>query len=455
MNLRTRVLCGALPLMAVLAAVAGVVVGARSLTGPTLRRPLTSLYPQALLNDLDGVFRVSLDDGTTLLENITGYLNIPFNAPMTSASRFMIGSNSKLYTTVALYQLQEQGKLRMTDNVASLFTAQDFVNFGLPNQTQWCPVLPGTTTCQVITVRHLLSMSSGIYPALNCIQPLSECREDVFFVNPGSIGLAIGTFLNSPLIFAPGTEYQYSNPNFIIGAYLVEKFSNMTFQAYLNTHIIQPAGLQNTYFDAYNGQLGQLDLNRTYEYFKFYDNTTYQRIGYGPVTLELDTGAVSGTGGLISTPYDEALFYRVLFNKTSKGSPLLRDPASQAAILSAQTFMSMSPFNNTQLFTYYSQGVVIQCAIEQCAESSTPDFILYEGGTIGSTTANVYDYRDGRGGPISQAWTSTQQYVVSEAVLNEVRALQQSNVLSFLDYWSQGVPEPMTLAWEQLFQYSQ
>ncbi|CUI14287.1 beta lactamase-like protein, putative [Bodo saltans] len=422
--------------------------------GPAFGPRITPPYPQALLNDLDGVFRVSLDDGTTLFENETGYLNIPFAAPMTSSSRFMIGSNSKLYTTVALYQLQEQGKFRMTDSVASLFNAQDFINFGLANQTQWCPTLPGKSGCQVITVRQLLSMSSGIYPALNCrVYPYTECREDVFFVNPGSIGLVVGTFLNSPLIFAPGTEYQYSNPNFIIGAYLVEKFSNMTFQAYLDAHIFQPAGLQNTYFDAYNGQLGQIDLNRTYEYFKFYDNTTFERIGYGPVTLELDTGAVSGTGGIISTPHDEALFYRVLFNKTSKGAPLLRDPASQAAILSAQNFMGTTPFNNSLLYSYYSQGVIVMCSTEQCA-SGSPDFIEYEGGMIGSTTANLYDYRAGRGGLISQAWTSSKQYIVSECSLNAVRAMQVGNVIGFLGDWAQGAPDPNNLMWLNFFAFT-
>ncbi|CUI14289.1 beta lactamase-like protein, putative, partial [Bodo saltans] len=104
--------------------VATTVVGSAIRPQRLLGSKLGFPYPQALLNDLDGVFRVSLDDGTTLLENITGYRNIPFAAPMTSSSRFMIGSNSKLYTTVALYQLQEQGKFRMTDSVASLFNAQ-------------------------------------------------------------------------------------------------------------------------------------------------------------------------------------------------------------------------------------------------------------------------------------------------------------------------------------------
>ncbi|CUG67491.1 Hypothetical protein, putative, partial [Bodo saltans] len=146
--------------------------------------------------------------------------------------------------------------------------------------------------------------------------------------------------------------------------------------------------------------------------------------------------------------------YRVLFNKTSKGAPLLRDPASQTAILSPVTFMQMTPFNGTEQYAYYAQGVVIQCTVQECVETGIPDFILYEGGTLGTTTANLYDYRAGRGGLISQAWTSSQQYLLTEAVLNELRAYQQGVLYDFLGYWSGAAPEPMMLSWLQLFQYS-
>ncbi|CUI14288.1 Hypothetical protein, putative [Bodo saltans] len=73
---------------------------------------------------------------------------------------------------------------------------------------------------------------------------------------------------------------------------------------------------------------------------------------------------------------------------------------------------------------------------------------------IGSTTANLYDYRAGRGGLISQAWTSSKQYIVSECSLNAVRAMQVGNVIGFLGDWAQGAPDPNNLMWLNFFAFT-
>ena len=416
-----------------------------------------SIQSSPLELELDGIVRVSQDNGKELLRQATGYQNYDFKIKMPDAARFMIGSNSKLFTTVAIYQLAERGLINLSANVATMLDAADFAKFGLPNQTAFCPRLPPSEACEAITLHQLLSMSSGLYPALNCDAKSAfadECNPDVFIVNPGSIALVVGTFINNPLVFAPGSAYMYSNPNFVLAAFFVQKFSGLTFGAYIHKYILAPIGLADTYFDFFDGQLGGADPLRVYEYFRFFDNTSFTQFAYGPLRRELDTGSVSGTGGLISTPNDLAKFWRTLFNRTTGGSPLLSSRQSQQSILSPWTFISTGLGPNGTIYIYYSQGLIIVCNTKGCPNG--PTFLDYEGGTFATHTANVYDYRAGMGGTLAQVWTSSNQYLTTAEALGAARAAGEGPffpAFAIASQWTAGVPEQSQMAWNLLFRY--
>ena len=98
-----------------------------------------------------------------------GFANWRWSAQNTMNSRFPIGSNTKLFTSVAIYQLQERGLLNVNDSVTNYLDTKDFEAMGL-NITKWCPVIYGdnTNTCQNITFIQLMSMSSGLLPIYAC-----------------------------------------------------------------------------------------------------------------------------------------------------------------------------------------------------------------------------------------------------------------------------------------------
>eukprot|EP00672_Neobodo_designis_P027048 CAMPEP_0174832308 /NCGR_PEP_ID=MMETSP1114-20130205/3607_1 /TAXON_ID=312471 /ORGANISM="Neobodo designis, Strain CCAP 1951/1" /LENGTH=191 /DNA_ID=CAMNT_0016066163 /DNA_START=58 /DNA_END=629 /DNA_ORIENTATION=+ len=176
-----------------------------ALTAAVAADPMPSfdgMYPPELLADLDSVSRVTnLGTGEVLYANASGHVNIEYGVSMLHDSRFMIGSNSKLYTTVSLYQLQEAGKLNLSSSVTDLLDASDFTKFGFPGQATWCPQLPGNSTCQKITVHQLLAMSSGLYPALGCSVPPTqpgECNTDLYTASTTSIAAMVGSFINNP-----------------------------------------------------------------------------------------------------------------------------------------------------------------------------------------------------------------------------------------------------------------
>merc|ERR1712226_1731341 len=263
---------------------------------------------------MDGVWSLTNSDGNSTIAPF-GFTNIPYSIPMMGDSHFPIASNSKLYTTVAIYQLYEQGKLDVAADITTMLDAEDFEAFGLHRYMArtYCPHLGHgirRRKCQKLTLQHLLSMSSGIYPPLNCdADPTSRtsCNPDPYFINRGSIGKTIGTFLTQPLMFPPGTQYHYSNPNFILAAYFVEKYSGMTFRDYLETHIFSRMGLNDTYYDYFNQAL-VMDSKRVGQYVRYYNNCTNELMAVGADVLQLDLGIASGTGGVISTVADNARF---------------------------------------------------------------------------------------------------------------------------------------------------
>uniref|UniRef100_A0A7S1LBF0 Beta-lactamase-related domain-containing protein n=1 Tax=Neobodo designis TaxID=312471 RepID=A0A7S1LBF0_NEODS len=434
-----------------------------ALTAAVAADPMPSfdgMYPPELLADLDSVSRVTnLGTGEVLYANASGHVNIEYGVSMLHDSRFMIGSNSKLYTTVSLYQLQEAGKLNLSSSVTDLLDASDFAKFGYPGQSTWCPQLPGNSTCQTITVHQLLAMSSGLYPALGCSVPPTqpgECNTDLYTASTSSIAAMVGSFINNPMIFVPGTRFVYTNPNFVLASYLVEKFSGMTFAAYIKQHISDVIGQSQTYFDLFDGEMGPMDAGRTTQYYKFYENSTaagFPRLGYGRLRMELNTGAVSGTGGLVSTVPEEVRFWQVLFNKTGKGAPLLQDPASVAAILHPWTFVNRMPISsNVTVFNYYAQGIGVFCLDAAC--SAGPQFIVYTGQTLGSTTSNALAYGEGCNMTMAQFWTSSVQATASESNYDRVRKAQNSRVLDFVHDWDGDVPMPRALKWMLLDQHS-
>lgn len=380
-------------------------------------------------------------------------------SPMSVDAHFPIASNTKLYTTVAIYQLHEQGKLDVKADIATMLDKEDFVKFGWSRRhRKLCPRLASSWTCQKITLEHLMSMSSGIYPELNCdarsnslVSKNHQCNPVPYYINPGSIGLVIGTFLDQPLIFRPGTKYQYSNPNFILAAYFVEKYSGMTFRDYMEAHIFSKIGLNETYYDFFD-QGFRLDPQRVQEYYKFYDNRTHELLSVGLNKLQLDLGVASGTGGIISTLSDTVKFWHTLFNQTTRGAPLFHSASTLTSILKPFSLMGQGKLSwestVIDIWQYYAQGIITICTSPQCV-NGPPRWIIYQGGTVTVHTANLMDYETY---DMSQVW-STSIVLLPDPVSFEKTFARQELSQSIVQWVSDELNGNMNLAFFNLFRY--
>jgi len=148
-----------------------------------------------------------------------GMANYEHMVPNTPETKFHIGSITKQFTSMAIMQLVQAGRLKVIDTIASIF--------------------PDYPHGKEITIYQLLTMSSGIPDYLNDF-------ADFDVTKPLTISDLIASFKNKPLNFVPGSKYKYSNSGYVILAAIIEKLSGQSYETYLQKHIFKPLGMSNT-----------------------------------------------------------------------------------------------------------------------------------------------------------------------------------------------------------------
>ena len=156
----------------------------------------------------------------TILARGWGFADVENEVPVTTASIFRIGSITKQFTSSAIMQLVEKGRISLDDTLAAL----------LPN-------IP--TTWRKVTLRQLLNHTSGI-PSYTDIG--RRWREDM---SPDSIvGLVTGDTLN----FVAGSKWHYNNTGYVLLGMILDKTTGQLYPRYLNEHFFKPMGLNSTMY---------------------------------------------------------------------------------------------------------------------------------------------------------------------------------------------------------------
>ena len=159
--------------------------------------------------------------------HLEGYGNAdPAGIPVDPDTPFLIGSVSKTFTSLAVYQLVRDGALSLDQPVVPLLSdiaEEPAVGF------------------ESVTIQHLLSHTSG----LSMADGLAGTME----VHAGQDALRrrIQEILSRPLNRTPGEEYEYSNAGAVLLAGVVEQVTGETFGEYLNSSIFGPLGMDRSF----------------------------------------------------------------------------------------------------------------------------------------------------------------------------------------------------------------
>src|SRR5882724_4830397 len=215
--------------------------------------------------------------GTTIYSKTIGYSLIEENEkiPSTLKTKYRVGSISKMFTSVMIFQLIEEGKISLDMTLDKYFP-------GLPNAGR-------------ITIGNLLNHRSGLH----------DYTEDPHFKEwmdkPKTHEELLGIITNAKPDYEPNKRASYSSSNYLILSYIIEKICGQPYKDVVDKRIISKIGLEDTYY----GSKIDVQKNECFSY-RFINNRWQKQ-------TETDMSIHSGAGSIVSTPADLTKFIRALF----------------------------------------------------------------------------------------------------------------------------------------------
>ena len=222
------------------------------------------------MDDAPGAALQVWRDGRTLYSKGYGMADLAHGIPFEVDTRTNIGSTSKQFTAFAIMLQAERGLLSLDDDVRT-----------------HVPELPEFD--EVITVRHLITHTSGLREIFNLLLMTGRRIDHGDYVSRDEV---IDVVRRQPkLQNAPGAEWNYNNTAFALAALIVERTSGQDFHVFMDEHVFGPLGMTRTQVRPHAEAVIE---GRSQGYAPGRDGFTEIR----------DLGAAVGAGSIYSTPGD-------------------------------------------------------------------------------------------------------------------------------------------------------
>lgn len=175
---------------------------------------------------IPGLSVAIVKDGETAYKAGFGYANIETGKKVTSDTLFQLGSNSKAFTSLGVFQLQKKGLINLNEHISKYIP--------------WLKLLYNGKETDV-TIAEFLHHTSGI--SSNTIYRIPELNEE----NDDAIEKTVRTIVGLELVSKPGTKYEYATINYDVLGLLIEKVSGMKYEDFIQKYVLDATGLNNTY----------------------------------------------------------------------------------------------------------------------------------------------------------------------------------------------------------------
>lgn len=203
------------------------------------KSPSSTFNPQQHLNhiitsdlkhsNIPGVSVLVMKNNEVLLNKGYGYANIDKHIRATKHTRYEIASNTKAFTGLAILQLAQEGKLKLTDSVSKYLPK---LNLKYDGQRQ------------KITIKQLLSHTSGISGNIT--------SEDTRMAKHNKLNDLIPFINGKSLNHKPGDTFEYSNMNYDLLGLIIQDVSHQSYRQYMTTHWFKLLAMQHTQFKTSN-----------------------------------------------------------------------------------------------------------------------------------------------------------------------------------------------------------
>ena len=237
-----------------------------------------------------------------------GYRDVENGRAVEPDTIYRIYSMTKPITTVAALMLYEEGRFQLDDPVADFIPAFADTRVFASGDAETFTTVPLE---RPITVHDLMIHTSGLtygFQHEHAVDALYRKRRIEFNANVGPLADLAESAAAQPLVFQPGTRWNYSVSTDVLGR-LVEIWSGVPLDAFFADRIFGPLGMRDTGFQVPEGQGHRLASN----YVRRTDGDGLALADPGGDSRFLEPAAtLSGGGGLVSTAADYLRFMRML-----------------------------------------------------------------------------------------------------------------------------------------------
>jgi CubicO group peptidase (beta-lactamase class C family) len=261
------------------------------------------------------------ENGVPILQKSYGYADYNTKRLLNDSSVFELASVSKQFTATGILLLVDKGKLKLTDSLRQFFPELPYHN---------------------ITIWNMLTHTSGLPDYFEAM--IEKWDHNKIAFNSDMIAFLVKEKL--PVLFPPGTKWEYSNTAYVILASIIEKVSGQRFADYMAENIFKP--LQMNHTRTYNTRRSLKDTIANYAFGYFYHDSLkkYMIPDEEPeLSFVIYLDGLQGDGIINSTTTD-----LLKWDRSIKNHSLLNE-ATQQEMVKGQAMM------DTATKKYYGFGV--------------------------------------------------------------------------------------------------
>jgi D-alanyl-D-alanine carboxypeptidase len=256
----------------------------RSKVNPEDKNPVHSI--QVYISKGDTVFNeaVGYSDGNSLVAD--------------KHNQFKIASITKTMTSVVILQLQEEGKLNITDTISNFLADSKIARLNDLHMHK------GVSYGNTITIQQLLQHRTGLADIFTdapfrfylneYLNKKQEWNSEKLMSRYFKYGL------NRKTHFVPDSGYYYSDVNYFLLGLIIEKITGETLAQQFRKRIFEPLQMSQTFFEYYEPAIGSGKMAHSF-------------LGKRDITKILNTSYDWAGGGVVSTNADLATFLRGIF----------------------------------------------------------------------------------------------------------------------------------------------
>jgi len=217
-------------------------------------------------------------DGNLLYSNSMGFSSVSSSVQKKANSEtgYRIGSITKMFTSVLIFQLIEQGKLTLETPLSTFY--------------------PAIKNSKSITISHLLNHRSGIHNYTD------DADYQFYMQAPKSKKEILEIITKKGVDFEPNEKAAYSNANYMLLGYIAEDITKKSYADLIKTSICEKIDLKRTYLGK-----GVKESENEAQSYMFIKNE-YKK------TTETHPSVAYSAGSIVSTPEDVTKFIDALFH---------------------------------------------------------------------------------------------------------------------------------------------